>query len=119
MLEALQRNGHGKIKVLITSRPNAEIRDGLHSFSTLAISKTSNSADIKTYLNAELDRKSCFNRRWGKKLAEPVDLDELREEVQANSDYGKNVIKLVEHATESLTWKFVIVSFLIWRAGGM
>ncbi|KAF2107370.1 hypothetical protein BDV96DRAFT_558043 [Lophiotrema nucula] len=115
-LDMLQKNGDGKIKILITSRPTTEIGDGLHRSSTLTMSETSNLVDIETYLNAELDRE---NRRWGRKLTESVDPDELRREMQTSGNYSKRLTVLAESHPASLTWKSVIVSFIAERAGGM
>ena len=115
----LQRDGDGKIKILVTSRPTAEIHEGLQGFSTLTMSENSNFDDIEAHLNAELDREISRGRRWGEKLAELVDRRELRQEMQVSGDYGRRLTELVEHAPDTLTWKSVIVSFLAEKAGGM
>lgn len=118
----LQRDGGGKIKILVTSRPTAEIHERLQGFSTLSMSENSNLGDIETHFNAELEREISHGRRWGKKLAELVDRRELRQEMQASGDYGRRLTELVEHAEhapDTLTWKSVIVSFLAEKAGGM
>ncbi|KAF2469325.1 uncharacterized protein BDR25DRAFT_48216 [Lindgomyces ingoldianus] len=64
----LQKDGQGKIKVLVTSRPTMEIQSTLREVQRVSISSESNSEDIELYVRAELEKEMDNDTEWGEKL---------------------------------------------------
>lgn len=89
----LQKDGKGKIKVLITSRPTMEIQSALREVSRISISGESNSEDIELYVRANLEK-----------------------EMENNTERGE---KLMVGEQQSPTIKSCIVSKLVEKANGM
>jgi len=69
-LMMLQRDGKGKIKILLTSRPTAEIQSGLRDVRRIMISSESNSEDIRLYVRSKLEKEMENSTDWGERLTE-------------------------------------------------
>jgi hypothetical protein len=67
-LMQMQKDGKGKIKVLITSRPMMEIQSTLKNVSRISMSGESNSDDIMLYVTAQLIVEMENGTDWGEKL---------------------------------------------------
>lgn len=71
MLETLlrlQREGNGRIKILVTSRPTMDIQSALREVPRVSISSESNSKDIELYVSAKLQEEKENGTEWGEKL---------------------------------------------------
>ena len=69
-LMMLQRDGKGRIKILLTSRPTAEIQSALRDVPRVMISSESNSEDIRLYVHSKLEREMENSTDWGERLTE-------------------------------------------------
>ena len=69
-LMMLQRDGKGRIKILLTSRPTAEIQSALRDVPRAMISSESNSEDIRLYVHSKLEREMENSTDWGERLTE-------------------------------------------------
>lgn len=69
-LMMLQRDGDGRIKILFTSRPTAEIQSALRDVPRVMISSESNSEDIRLYVRSKLEIEMNNSTDWGERLTE-------------------------------------------------
>lgn len=67
-LKELQKYGNGKIKILVTSRPAAEIQKALLDVPRISIDQEANSHDIELYVRAQLEKEVRNETDWGNKL---------------------------------------------------
>ncbi|KAE9381048.1 ankyrin [Stipitochalara longipes BDJ] len=67
-LMLLQKEGKGRIKIFITSRPTMEIQTALREVRRVSISAESNSEDIELYVSAQLEKEIETRTEWGDKL---------------------------------------------------
>ncbi|KAF2662141.1 ankyrin [Lophiostoma macrostomum CBS 122681] len=89
----LQREGKGKVKILLTSRPTAQIQSSLKAVPRIMISTNANSEDIRYYVRSKLER-----------------------EMENQTDLG---VELTRGEMKSPTVKSLIVTRLVEKAEGM
>jgi predicted DNA-binding ArsR family transcriptional regulator len=89
----LQRDGKGKIKVLLTSRPTAQIQSSLKAVPKITMSSEANSEDIQHYVRSK-----------------------LQNEMENETDLG---VELTKGETQSPTVISLIVARLVEKAEGM
>ena len=69
-LKSLQKDGMGKIKILLTSRPMAQIQSMLHAVPKVIISSEANREDIRLYVQWNINEEKRKGTEWGVKISE-------------------------------------------------
>lgn len=69
-LMSLQQDGMGKIKIILTSRPTAEIQSILHVVPKVTITSEANHEDIRLYVQSHIDMEKAKGTILGVKITE-------------------------------------------------